>query len=58
MSLRSTWLVWTLVFATAEVATREATANVVIRVFMDVSFVSVVRLLSCACNPQFAAPHI
>jgi hypothetical protein len=51
---------WTLVFATAEVATREATANMVMRVFMDVSFVSVVRL-SVVClhlSIQFAAPHI
>jgi hypothetical protein len=44
MSLRSTCLAWTGVFAIAEVATREATANVAMRVFMDVSFVSVVRL--------------
>ena len=44
MSLRSRWLLWTLVFATAEVATREATANMVMRVFIYVSFVSVVRL--------------
>jgi hypothetical protein len=34
--------VWTL-FATAEVATREASANVVMIVFMEVSFVSDVR---------------
>jgi len=34
--------VWTL-FATADVATREASANVVMIVFMEVSFVSDVR---------------
>jgi hypothetical protein len=39
MLLWSTSLAWT-VFATAEVATREASANVVIRVFMQVSFVN------------------
>jgi hypothetical protein len=37
-------LVWTAVFATAEVATKEASANVVMRVFMEVSFKSDVRL--------------
>ena len=35
-------MVWTL-FATAAVATREASANVVMIVFMEVSFVSDVR---------------
>jgi len=35
-------LAWT-VFATAEVSTKEASANVVIRVFMEVSFVNDVR---------------
>ena len=43
MLLRSTWLVWTAVFATAEVATKEASANVVMRVFMEISFVNDVR---------------
>ena len=37
MSLPSTCVVW-MVFATAEAATREARANVVMRVFMEVSF--------------------
>ena len=35
-------MVWTI-FATAEVATREASANVVMMVFMEVSFVDDVR---------------
>jgi len=37
-------LVWAAVFAIAEVATREATVNMVMKVFIYVSFVSVVRL--------------
>jgi hypothetical protein len=37
-------LVCVLVFATAEVATREATAKVMTRVFMEGSFVNDVRL--------------
>jgi predicted transport protein len=34
-----------MVFATVDVATREASANVVMRVFMEVSFVNDVRLI-------------
>ena len=42
MLLRS--VVWPFSgFATAEVATKEASANVVMRVFMEVSFVNDVR---------------
>ncbi len=44
MSLLSPCLVWTVVFANAEVATREASVNVVMRVFMAVSFVNDVSL--------------
>jgi hypothetical protein len=42
--LRSTWLVCNLLLATAEVATREATAKMMASVFMEVSFVNDVRL--------------
>jgi len=40
MLLRSTCRVWTWVLAVAEVATSEASAKVVMRVFMEVSFVN------------------
>jgi len=36
--------VWTAVFANAEVATKEARANMVMWVFIELSFVSDVRL--------------
>src|SRR5260370_42308080 len=42
MAPRSTCVVWTI-SATVEVATREASANVVMRVFMEVSFANNVR---------------
>ena len=44
MLLRSTCLVWIAVLANAEVMTKEAGANVAMRVFMEVSFVNDVGL--------------